>query len=117
MVAGSPYHSIGCPARKAAQLLLIIMHMFYVYILLLNNKQLYTGSTNDLKRRYKEHKNGKVKSTQYRRPLELLHYEAYLKKSDAVRREGFLKTTEGKRLIKQQLRDILIEKGLLKSNF
>ena len=88
--------------------------MYYVYILVLNNSQLYTGSTGDLKRRYPEHKNGKVISTKLRRPLELIHYEAYFKKSDATRRERFLKTTEGKRLLKQQLRDILVEKSVIK---
>ncbi len=58
-------------------------------------------------RRYKEHKNGKVKSTKLRRPLKLIHYEAYILKSDAMRREKFLKTTEGKKLLRQQLRNIL----------
>lgn len=32
--------------------------MFYVYILKLNNNQLYTGFTTDLKRRVSEHKSG-----------------------------------------------------------
>ncbi len=50
---------------------------------------------------------GKVESTSNRRPLKLIHYEAYLLKSDAERRERFLKTTEGRRTLKQQLRDLL----------
>jgi putative endonuclease len=87
--------------------------MNYVYILHLNNNTLYTGTTGDLKRRYSEHGFGKVESTKHKRPLELIFYEAYLRKSDAERRERFLKTTEGKRLLKQQLRDILKEKGIL----
>lgn len=74
--------------------------MYYVYIILLSNRQLYTGRTNDMKRRYREHQNGKVKSTKNRRPLKLIHYESYLIKSDAIRREKFLKTTEGKKLLK-----------------
>lgn len=81
--------------------------MYYVYFLLLNNGEIYTGNAENLKRRIYEHKNGKVKSTKYKRPLKLIHYEAYLLKSDALRREKFLKTTEGKRLLKQQLRDFL----------
>jgi len=81
--------------------------MYYVYILLLNNGKLYTGTTGNLKRRLKEHIAGKVKSTRNKRPLKLIHYEGYALKSDAVRREKFLKTTEGKRLLKQQLRDLL----------
>ena len=84
--------------------------MYYVYILLLSNKNLYKGSCADLEKRYNEHKNGKVKSTCFKRPLKLIHYECYLLKSDAQRRERFLKTTEGRRLLKQQLKDILTHK-------
>ena len=80
--------------------------MFYVYFLLLNNGQIYTGSTSDLRRRIEEHKLGKVISTR-NKIHKLVGYEAYLIESDARRRERFLKTTEGKRLFKQQYRDIL----------
>jgi len=81
--------------------------MHYTYILLLENGMLYKGITSDLKRRISEHKNGKVISTKHKRPVKLIHYEAYLLKSDAERRERFLKTTEGRRLLKQQIKDIL----------
>jgi flagellar basal body-associated protein FliL len=37
----------------------------------------------------------------------LIHYEAYNLKSDAQRREKFLKTTEGKRLLRQQIKECL----------
>jgi len=80
--------------------------MYFVYILKLNNGDLYKGSTANLKQRIHEHKNSKVDSTKDKRPV-LIHFECYLKKSDATRRERFLKTTEGRRILKQQLRDIL----------
>ena len=80
---------------------------YNVYILLMGNRQLYTGSTNDIKRRLLEHKSGKVRTTKKYQPVKLIHYEVYLCKSDALRREKFLKTTEGKRLLKQQIRDTL----------
>ncbi len=87
--------------------------MYYVYILLsLKDKNLYTGSTENLKRRFQEHKNKKVKSTQNRHPLVLIHYEAYDLESDAKRRERFLKTTEGKRLLRQQIKDCLNKYGV-----
>jgi putative endonuclease len=73
----------------------------------MNNGQLYTGTTGDLKRRYEEHNLGKVESTKNRRPLKLIHYEAYLLKSDAQRRERYLKTSEGKKFLRQQIRDLL----------
>ena len=81
--------------------------MHYLYILYLKNGMLYKGITSDLKRRIREHKSGKVKSTKFKRPLKLIYYESYLTKSDAERRERFLKTTEGKRLLRLQLRDVL----------
>lgn len=81
----------------------------YVYILLLSNKDLYKGSTDDLKRRINEHVQGKDKSTKNYLPVRLIHYESYLNKKDASGREKFLKTTEGKRLLKQQLKEIFSE--------
>ena len=86
--------------------------MYYVYILKLANSTLYAGSTGDLRCRVLEHENGKVASTKYKLPVRLLLYEGYLLKSDAQRRERYLKTTEGKRLLKQQIKDILIVEGI-----
>jgi putative endonuclease len=100
---GSPQPYGGAPCRMTGRILL----MYYIYILLLSNNQLYTGYTNDLKRRILEHKGGGCEFTKQRLPIKLIHYEAYLKKSDAERREKYLKTTEGKRFLKQQIRDLL----------
>ena len=87
--------------------------MFYVYVLVKDKKSLYVGYTTDLKRRFDEHCRGKVKSTAKYKEKLLIHYEAYELKSDAQRRERFLKTTEGKRLLKQQTRDVLLKYELL----
>ena len=87
--------------------------MYHVYILLMGNRQLYTGFTRDLDRRLAEHSSGKVSSTKHRQPVRLIHYETYELESDARRRERFLKTTEGKRLLRMQLRDLLQQEGLI----
>lgn len=84
-------------------------HMHYVYFLVLNNSDTYTGLTDDLRRRVNEHTLGKVASTKHYRPFRLIGYEAYILKSDAQRRERFLKTTEGKRLFKRQYRDVFVK--------
>ncbi|MFQ3675019.1 MAG: GIY-YIG nuclease family protein [Endomicrobiia bacterium] len=66
--------------------------MFYVY--LLKSKKdgnLYIGSTNDLRKRFQEHNRGFVFSTKFRRPFELIYYEAYKCEKDARRRESNLK--------------------------
>ncbi len=81
--------------------------MYYIYILLLNNKQIYTGFTSDLRRRIQEHKSAKVKFTSKRLPVKLIHYEAYILESDARRREKYLKTTEGKYFLRQQIKNLL----------
>ncbi len=58
------------------------MPMFYVYILKINN-EFYIGYTEDLKRRFQQHKaKGKV---------ELVYYEAYVLKKSATQREKKLK--------------------------
>ncbi|MBI4085773.1 MAG: GIY-YIG nuclease family protein [Candidatus Liptonbacteria bacterium] len=81
--------------------------MFYVYFLKLSNGDIYKGFTADLKRRVNDHALGKVESTRNFHPFVFIGYEAYRLKSDAERRERFLKTTEGRRLLNQQYRDIL----------
>jgi putative endonuclease len=81
--------------------------MYYVYFLLLSNGDLYKGFTEDVHRRIKEHEDGKVDSTKNYRPLFLMGYEMYKLKSDALRREKFLKTTEGRRLLNLQYKDCI----------
>ncbi|MCL4374712.1 GIY-YIG nuclease family protein [Patescibacteria group bacterium] len=76
---------------------------FYVYILKLKNNDWYTGYTVDLRQRVVDHQRGKVRSTKAFLPVELIHYEAYKIEEDARRREKYLKTSDGKRFLKQQL--------------
>jgi putative endonuclease len=86
--------------------------MHYIYLLLLSNDTIYKGRTDNIKTRIKEHKLGKVKSTRNKRPIKLIHYECYLLKSDAIRREKFLKTTEGRKFLKQQLKNLFKKQKL-----
>ncbi len=82
--------------------------MFYVY--LLRSKltgRIYTGYTTDLKRRVKEHFNQEVHSTLRMKDLELIFYEAFEDKRDAIERENYLKTTKGKRTIRLMLKNSL----------
>jgi putative endonuclease len=66
--------------------------MFYVYIIRSKkDKKLYTGYTCDLKRRLAEHNSGENRSTKGRVPFELIYYEAYKSKVDAMHRERMLK--------------------------
>ena len=82
----------------------------YVYVLLsLKNCKFYTGYTTDLKQRVKDHNAGKNTSTKNRRPLKLIYLEGYLNKTDAVKRETFLKSGSGKKFINKQLVNYLNE--------
>ena len=84
------------------------MSFYYVYILQsAKDNKFYIGSTNDLKRRLKEHKLGKNISTSKRLPVELIYFEGHLSKEDASRRERYFKTTKGKTTIRQILRNQL----------
>jgi putative endonuclease len=66
--------------------------MYYVYLLKSEkNNRIYIGSTNNLKKRIKEHNKGKVFSTKYYLPWRLIYYEAYDKESLARLREKRLK--------------------------
>lgn len=66
--------------------------MHYVYLLLsAKDNGFYIGYSDDLRGRFKDHINGKVKSTKNRRPLKLIYYEAYSNKQKARERERKLK--------------------------
>ncbi|OGG11816.1 excinuclease ABC subunit C [Candidatus Gottesmanbacteria bacterium RBG_13_45_10] len=83
--------------------------MYYLYIIhSQKDNNFYTGTTSDLKRRLKEHNQGKNFSTAPRRPFKLIYYEAYLLKEDAEAREKYLKTSMGRRVIRKQLKNYLV---------
>ena len=78
--------------------------MFQVYILeSLKDKTLYIGHTNNLKSRIFRHNAGMVKSTKNRKPWKVIHKENYQTKSDAVRRELYLKSLKSPKYIKDRI--------------
>jgi putative endonuclease len=82
--------------------------MNYVYVLLSEmDGQFYTGATANLKKRVREHREGRVSSTRKRRPVTLIYYEACISREDAFRREKYLKTGMGKRYLRNRLRSYL----------
>jgi putative endonuclease len=79
--------------------------VFYVYILKSKHRDfIYTGFTSNLKKRFQEHNNKQELSTKAFAPFDLIHYEAYKTKQDALRRERYLKTTKGKTTLKTMLK-------------
>jgi len=85
---------------------------YYTYVLRsLKNHRLYTGSTGDLRKRFKEHNTGRNFSTKGRGPFELLYYEACLNLADAQAREKLLKSGPGKKFLKNRLKRFLLLTG------
>ncbi|MBC8589554.1 GIY-YIG nuclease family protein [Wansuia hejianensis] len=66
--------------------------MYYVYILKCKDNTLYTGYTVDLDKRIQNHNKGLgAKYTRGRIPVELVYYETYNNKSEALKREYSIK--------------------------
>ncbi|MDO8644393.1 MAG: GIY-YIG nuclease family protein [bacterium] len=66
--------------------------MYFVYVLRsLKDGRCYTGCTRDVSERLKRHNAGRVKSTKYRKPLEIVHVEEYRTLSEARIKESLLK--------------------------
>lgn len=80
--------------------------MNYTYILRCVDNSLYTGWTNDLEKRVEMHNAGKgAKYTKARLPVELVYYETFETKEEAMRREYAIKQMKKKekeRLIKSR---------------
>ena len=88
--------------------------MIYTYVLKSQKDgKWYTGSTKNLRERFKEHNDGKAFSTKGRGPFELIYYEACLDDNDARRREKYLKTGMGKRYLKNRLKRSLFLTGFM----
>lgn len=89
----------------------IAIMFHYVYIIeSLKNNNLYIGYTTNLRKRLQEHNRGLNFSTKPYQPWHLIHIEAYRNEKDAKRREEYLKTNQGSRLLKRLLKEYFYEK-------
>ena len=80
--------------------------MFYVYFLRsLKNHDLYIGSCANVEVRVARHNQGKVKSTKGYRPWNLLGFEVFDTRAEAVRKEKSYKTHEQRKLLKERFKD------------
>ena len=76
---------------------------YYTYVLRsLKNGDMYIGSTDEVHKRFDLHNQGRVKSTKGYRPWELLEYEKFNLRSEAVRKEKFLKNHQQKEILKRR---------------
>ncbi len=81
--------------------------MNYTYMVRCRDDSLYTGWTNHLEKRVEDHNSGRgAKYTKSRRPVELVYYEQFETKEEAMRREW-----EIKQLTRKQKEKLLEQAG------
>lgn len=80
--------------------------MYYVYVLENENGRWYIGHTDNLKARVRRHNNQKVKSTKNRGVWRIIYKEFLSTRSEAMRREEYLKSGAGRAFIKKFLKRI-----------
>jgi len=72
--------------------------MWFTYILLCSDGSYYTGSTNDVEARFKEHLAGKgARYTKSHKPVKIIYKEKFVTKSEALKREAEIKKWPKKR--------------------
>jgi len=82
--------------------------VYYTYVLQSeSDMEFYVGFTQNLKLRFEKHRKGLVESTEGRRPLKLIYYEACIDRNDALKREKYFKTYHGRMFLKNRLKSYL----------
>ena len=67
--------------------------MYFVYILLCKDGSYYTGSTNDVEKRFKDHLEGRgARYTKSHKPVKIIYKEEFTSKSKALKREAEIKS-------------------------
>ena len=79
--------------------------MYYVYVIKsIKYFNRYIGSTDEINKRVGEHNRGKCRYTSGRRPWVLIYKEVFLTRSEAMEREKFLKSGQGRRYLDRILK-------------
>ena len=82
---------------------------YHIYVLRSSStNKLYVGQTNNLELRVDTHNKGVSRYTNKRGPWKLIYSEEFASRSEALKREMFLKSGKGRELIKT----IIKEKGI-----
>ncbi|MFC5682658.1 GIY-YIG nuclease family protein [Flavobacterium sp. MAHUQ-51] len=77
---------------------------YYVYVLeSQKDGRLYKGHTSDIDKRIKEHNSGKTKSTKAYKPWNLVYFEVFNTREEAVLREKYFKSGIGREFLKEKL--------------
>lgn len=81
---------------------------YYIYLLQsVKTQKWYTGYTKNLRKRFIQHENNESPYTKGRGPFRLIYYEACLNEFDAKARERYLKSSMGRRYLKNRTKRFL----------
>ena len=76
--------------------------MYYIYIIKsLSSERYYIGQTNNLEIRLKRHNDNNVTATKNRGPWEIVHFEEYQTRSEAMQRERYFKSLKSRKSIEK----------------
>ena len=77
---------------------------FYAYVLYSpTHKKYYKGHCENLQERLNEHNKGKTKSTKAFVPWEVVYYEIFSTRHEAIKRETYFKTAAGRRYLSKKI--------------
>jgi len=74
---------------------------FYTYAILCEDNSIYIGHTNDIERRWREHREGQ--GAEWTKDVKIAHYEAFDSREEAAEREKWFKTGFGRKWVKREL--------------
>ena len=99
------FYSTGKPGNRPAHNFYFFAMYYYVYLLQSKRtKNFYIGYTSNLKKRLAQHNSGETPSTKAGAPYELVYFEGFKNKKDALIREKKLKDHgQGIRRLKERL--------------
>ena len=75
---------------------------YWAYVIRCADESFYIGQTDNIVRRYEDHCSGKVEWTASHKPVELIHWEEFSTREEAVAREHDLKTGFGRTWLKRE---------------
>jgi len=87
---------------------------YFLYILYSHSFQrTYVGQTDDISNRLIKHNSGKVKSTKPYKPWVLIFSESFTSKAEAMKREKWFKSSQGRKKISEILNNYFFTEDLV----
>ena len=91
--------------------------MFAVYIIRsVRDDRFYTGHTEDIEQRMREHNNGRSHYTKGKGPWTLVYIEEFNTRSDAMKREAEIKNRKSRRFIEKLVNVYQKQKGVVSNS-